>query len=356
MAKPKKAATTKADKPKVTSVKQAAAVPGTLAPETIALAHKLREQFPDVAVRKGVSYTPEQDILLAHGWPYLRVLIDDHPDDADVEGSTLAALDDTDTYHVEWPRKVAELYCKTIGTRKTEDLGKESDLKRALKAKGTATTDARKWIAHSLSFSGSVLNRRHVEHFVFLNEALIGAEPTLDAIAAGLEANGRGSSSDEAADHALLLGFLLRRVKPAVAKKQRARLAKLYESLTGKGRDDWFLRNLSIVLGGAKAARAKAMNPAYWIDVTDDPAAVADSLKAGRWTPTIRNVYLAGVDSIELVTGTWKKNWRYEKEQAWFLEQLTWLRSPKVRSHIEVMAASSLVKTKAKAWLAANPK
>jgi hypothetical protein len=70
----------------------------------------------------GLAATPEYEELLGRGYPHLRRLIEDHPDDGDASTWAVKALSEGDPKHyfVDWPAGVARGYLRGYATSRIE--------------------------------------------------------------------------------------------------------------------------------------------------------------------------------------------------------------------------------------------
>ena len=258
------------------------------------------------AQKTGFCWTAEDDALFALGWPHLRLVAPGHADDKKPEKNLIRSIDKSleGHYFVCWPQQVALRYVRAFGSRgKGAWTTRNKSLAKAAAAEAKPVTEkqARKMLAVRVRGGGPV-GSWYVEHFVLLLEAQVGAEVVLDALVEALEC--KVGAKSEVEHLQFTLGFLLLRVAPELAKKQRARLQAV---LDGTNSSDKKYDGLRCSLGGAKAARSMGMNPSFYHHAADDPQVVRDAVKAGKWLPSARHVFIGGESVIETIAPFWKR-------------------------------------------------
>lgn len=196
-----------------------------------------------------ITFTKEEQSLLDRGWPRMIRLVDGHAHDKNPEKAALAWANNArdDVYHSELPREVANVAIR-MGPRwipRGKPAVTEKGEPRDLLAKHVAT------------FTGGTTSE-HGRDWVFLVEALIGADATLDAIAEGFESM-RGEPRDVfqfafKTGVASAIGFLLLRANDA--KKHRKRLEAFRKTLAKK-KKHWHMiaGYLDASLNGSKGLR-----------------------------------------------------------------------------------------------------
>jgi hypothetical protein len=304
----------------------------------------------------GIAFTAEQEQLYARGWPNLRVLAADHPDDRRVGEAVAELLAATDpVYRIEWPREVAARFVRamnaTTGKYAAVDL-REPEVAAAVAKAGPPTADeARTGLRHALSRPGANYGWRVTDH-VLLFEAFVGPAVVADALATALaELDGERSKERRLDRIALVgsLGFVLLRLDPDHRSTVRERLGAVHQRLAAVAPGEIWLTWLGTVLFGSKGASGK--NVDLYLHVPDDARLVAKIAKGdkGDFMPDARLVYLGG----EAVLDTWAKRWPKLDEpwQRWFLAQLGTIRSPKTVAIVTAMAKSSRVRELASRWL-----
>jgi hypothetical protein len=178
-----------------------------------------------------ITFTEEEQKLLDRGWPRMIRLVDGHAHDAHPEKAALAwaSRSRDDVYHSEIPREVAKV-ALSIGPRWVP---------RGKRVKRDAGAPGELLAKHVAGFTGGT-TVDHARDYVFLVEAFIGADATLDAIAAGFESM-RGEPRDVFAlafktGVASAIGFLLLRAKHA---KKHTRTLEAIRLTLGSKKPHW---------------------------------------------------------------------------------------------------------------------
>ena len=190
-----------------------------------------------------LCFEPDDDALLARGYPHLRRLVDGHKHDQKGKAEAFAlkaAVAGKPAYRIEWPREVAHRFVR-LGPGSAfliwTQYSAADDEEKALASQGGAPSveEARAIVAAMLPRHGCTYNWR-VGEVALLLEAMVGSEPIVDAIVSALEALPanrfqleKAGPDRQLAGHVFYdLGFLLRRVSAAVRAHQRARLEALW--------------------------------------------------------------------------------------------------------------------------------
>lgn len=125
-----------------------------------------REHWPD-----GIAFTQEQNVLMARGWPQLRVLVDGDPRDKKPDALADKVMDAIDpVVPVHWPREAAKHYiCKYAGLDEPTEIT-------------AAVVDGA--IDEAI---GSLGYAFHPTDALLLSECFLGAEVVADRIVTRLE-------------------------------------------------------------------------------------------------------------------------------------------------------------------------
>ncbi len=299
-------------------------------------------------MKDGFAFSKEQDVLFALGWPHLRWLVDGHPDDATpTDDKLMKVCQDGGVYGLVWPRGMANRFVR--GFAASSDDATNSNPKWALPALGDAT-DVRAEEGPRLVqglFGPERYNDGLVEHFVFLLEAMHGTDAVLDWILSAFEGMKNPPPRDEeACALATSAGLLLLRVPPAASRAAKARLEKLAKTIQGDSLRE-FLRS---AIGGGEAAKAQGLHPSYYLNVTDDPAAVVASAKEGEHITSPRMIFLGGAAVVKAIAPHWK-DLEFDYEQAALARGLAEVRLPEAMELLATLAVASKAKKIAGALL-----
>jgi hypothetical protein len=249
-----------------------------------------------------ITFTKEEQALLDRGWPRMIRLVDGHPHDKNAEKAALswASRPRDDSYHSEFPREVARV-AVAMGPRWIPRG------KRAAIAKG----EPRDLLAkHVATFTGGTTSE-HGTEYVFLVEAFIGADATLEAIADGFESM-RGEPRDVfqlafKTGVAAAVGFLLLRAKNQ--KTHVKRLEAFRRTLASKKQHWHMLAGYldASLHGGAGLRRWLGSNKhsLIWAEYArDDPHYVEECVaECDDDTPmSVRLVAIAGTSVMKNIT------------------------------------------------------
>lgn len=312
-------------------------------PRSHALDHG-EEAAGAATIREGIALRPEDDLLLALGWPHLRFVVDGHRDDKDPEKNVNKAIASLEGHYGDvWPAEVATRYVHAFGARPGAFNKRVASVKEAIAQEGVEVDEARaeEWLGRLFTRPGFT---RHwfVEHFVFLVEAFVGSDLVLESLVSGLESMGELSREEEASYAAYTTGMLMLRVPETAAQDAHNRLA----AVRDRRKRGLVFDRLTLVMGGAQAARDKSLNPMFYHHVTDDPSAVVAAVEAGEWLPSVRLVQLGGEAVLEAFAPHWRRHEDREL-QLRLVEQLAKLSSPIATQVLDEMATTSKVKKQA---------
>ena len=292
--------------------------------------------------KKGFAWEPDYDSLFALGWPHLRLVVADHEDDRDATKWANTAIGGSIEGHylVEWPEQVALRYVRAFGGRGAGAWSaKNEHVAACIAAEATPPSEdeVRQMLADRVKRGGPT-GSWFTEHFVLLLEAFVGTEVVLDGLTSALEGDVGGD--EEVEQYGFVLGFLLLRVAPKVAAKQRARLQAVLEKTPSS---DYLYDGLACALGGGEAARSMGNNPIYYHHAIDDPDGVRQAVAAGKWLPSARHVFIGGDPVLEIVVKSWNKQKDAELQRK-LATQLAPISSPLAVRILAEMAAKSKAK------------
>jgi len=303
-----------------------------------------------VIVHPERCFTREQARRWAIGWTAIRYLVDGHPDDANPKTGATKWNRNTAgnrTRPLVWPRLVAHRLVREW----TQD-------DEAVKKKGHAPVDeaeARALVTRCMFEHGEC------EDVLFTLEAIVGAEPILDAAIAALEQVKKNPSSDGA----LFCGFLLLRVPPAVAKRQRARLEALYQSLAKpkvKRGKHYLITSLDLMLHGAEAVERNGLEHSMWSErwryaFCEDPAILLDHYtRPGAECPVLAwSAWYAGPEVLPLLLKANEAPWS-PSEIPELLEQVATFADPRATDVMAHFLGNKAAGDVPLAWMRAHPK
>jgi hypothetical protein len=335
---------------------------GALTLSTAALQHGDRA-FGARFVKPGFAFTPEDDLAFALGYPYLAILADGHPDDADPAKAAPLYVSQHGLEPPVWPREVAHRMARAFGM-----LADQGERDEAFQKGGpVGETEARALVKRDMIESNAWLQ-------LYLLEAMVGPSVIVDAVLGELESYTEEPWEDsgpqsrlELPGVILHLGYMLLRLPEAEAARARARLEALYAAW-GKN-DDWLQEKardaLDVVLHGKEGAERSAykfdgkhISTGQPLHVLDDPAWIARVVREGgapdeSSTPDPRLVFLGGDDVLAREIGWWKK---YTKPgaHAQLVARFGKIASPRILPWMLEMSATSKAKASATAWFVAH--
>lgn len=323
-------------------------------------------------LKQGFSFTPEQDLKFALGWPHMKELVDGHPDDAEPEKAARASLEnDYPDIRLAWPRQVALRLARFHSTPLVHDysnVNPETGLPGLTAAAAAALADAtplsadeaRARIAEMFTEQGSRSFSNRIEGALYLLEAFVGPDAVLDAAVTalcGYSPERVLNAGRSLRDAPLAIGMLLLRVPEAERARQMARLEELFQKSSGSGIVGELLGPLDAMLHGAAGIRSAW--PGYRIHVLDDPGLVAEGRRSKPNDvygdlPDPRIVFLGGEAAYEVERRLWKKYDFLKPAVAWplIVERMGEIRSPITVALLLELSALPKSKKQALAWFA----
>lgn len=287
-------------------------------------------------LQPGFAYAPEQDLLFALGWPHLRWLRDDHPDDvAPTEATLMRISSEHGWYGLVWPRGLATRFVRGYARSSVNacNLNPTHALPVLADATPIRASEGPRLLAQLFG------NRRYrggapAEHFVFLLEAMHGPDLVLGWALTAFEQAAAATEpldrDEEACTLATTMGLLMLRVPPAAAAAARARI----EALLATAPTQPLREHLRAAIGGAPGAQAMGLQPSFYLNVTDDPAAVAAAAKVGKHITSGRLIFLGGADVVRAILPHWR---RVESEHE-TVALARWLAEVQLPEAIELLA------------------
>lgn len=321
----------------------------------------------------GFCFTPAQDRLFALGWPHVRLLVDGAKGDdspARYARIWLSQLDPAP--QIRWSRKVATSVVRVLSLPHIYEVSPDArklrlEAARALLEEEPLRLDeAMAGIRVRMSREAPGVSERTIETFVLLLEAMIGTAAVAQCIVETLE-----GMSNEDLEHTssippfitFQLGYLLLRLSNRDSEALRHRLRLVFNRLVPpRGRRDaWMnsmshLRALDLVLHGSVAAERSTERTLRWYThVIDNPASIRKRVAEDElgFLPDVRLGFLGGDSVMETVTRQWR-SLQDAEEQRWFLEQISPIKSERVRQVMMGMATDSQVKDLAIQWFKAH--
>lgn len=297
-------------------------------------------------------------------------LVDDHPHDKNATKSALAWLAAIDPkYRSEWPREVAY---RAMRVGPVVQFVKTEYAQNAITAKSKAAVEkagplskdeARARLVEVVASLDEHTYEFKVNDFVYLIEAVLGADETLDAIAEGFEtskpnvsAAGQGTPMESYVKTyvAGTLGFLLLR---ATSTKVRGRLEEQrhrFQAIANKSDDwAWCAQHFDFSLDGAAAVR-RTVGMGWRINLKvaeyahDDPDLVREWVaKVPKDSMTVRLAKIAGTSVLEGLA----KRKLSSPELAVAVRDFGMVRSPDVVEFVLSLVGKSAVKDAPIQWL-----
>ncbi len=269
-----------------------------------------------------VCFDEADDVLRASGWPHRVIFVDGHPHEARADKFAFSALSSgVEKYHGVWPREVAYRYVRAIAASRFDRwrLKQEKKPRAAFKALSIAgpptKAEAKSWLVDAVV---SYADHEHIEaeEFVYLIEAIIGADEALDALATGFETatdkiDRRGRNFYQADFKGAVAGaiaFVALRASKSARARHLPRLAKEQVRFTKAAvkTDDFEFcaESLALSLEGSVAIKrrfgANAEKLRYLDYAGDDPDWVRELVAANPEAGcTIRLVAIAGVAAMK---------------------------------------------------------
>lgn len=327
-------------------------------------------------VRPGFCFTPEQDALFALGWPHLRVLADNHRDDADPVSAARRFLMEYDAApRLVWSKPVARGVVRVLGQPSIFELapGEQSLRQEAEEAlwnpEKLGEGELRDLLDVRLNADVPGVSDRTIATFVLLAEALTSTEIVVRLATELLEAM---EPEVLLAEWTLpmtvtwQLGYLLLRLPEDKAPLYRARLEKVLAKAVAsrpelglrgfRGKGPSHARALHIVLNGGPAAEeATDHAPRWYTHVVDEAVLVRMRVAVNRlsYQPDARLIFLGGMDVAQRFAKDWTRL-KNTDEQRWFFQQIAPINAPEIRSLLLEMTATSLVRAEAVEWFKTN--
>jgi hypothetical protein len=275
------------------------------------------------------TFDEPQAARLARGFPHLRELVDDHPDDApkrvDKAAKKVASATDP-VYPLRWPREVAARFLRAFALGRVgshPSLGGEDAEAEAKRAGPVTDVEAivraivlppKEAPRENRNWGRSLVYPYEVADVVYLLEALFGPERVLSAVLDTFDRlvdeertmRGKDRAVDRtnygAAYLVIPCGMLMLRAGSDAARAARARLE---PHASDPLRDDvWALSHLDMLLHGREAVARSGYSwapPVSWI-LSDDPAWVREAIASakGERDLDVRGVWLGGEEVLEL--------------------------------------------------------
>jgi hypothetical protein len=308
-------------------------------------------------VQPGFSFSDEDDLAFALGYPHAHWIADGHPDDATPEASARA--------HVKagleepTPREVAHRIARALRVWAV-DLRRDEELAKA----GPISAD------EAQAIIAANLNGHNAWVWLFVLEALVGPDVVARAVVAELDRyssmewtdSGRNTRTNLEAT-ILEFGYILLRVAAPLGVELRARLEHVHgdwdanQDASGRFVRRNAVNALDVVLHGADGADRSArridgaINAYAPLFVLDDPAWFARIVRAsgppeGECSPDPRRAFLGGEEVLELELSWWKK---YSRSLRQMVERFGRIKSAKLLPWM-LELSSSKAKTPALAW------
>jgi hypothetical protein len=306
--------------------------------------------------KEGFGCTPEDDVLFALGFPFVRWLSTSHPDDANVEGAVKDAVEKAyPTYGMEWPVKIAARLLRKWGVARSAVASTSTE---------PLTKDEAKLFAARFVRGGAGGAYDQHEDAVLLLEAFVGADAALEDLVGGLEtitADDWKNTSYLLQSVVVPMGAMMDRVPTARAKAYEERLSALLKKRRKSHPELGGTKALDVLLGGAEgfARSGNRLGTGEYIArfaamVTDDPQVVREVVLAETKPQSARHIarlaYLGGAD--EVLDG-YASSWRSLKggeEHRRLIETVGRIRSPRTLDLMLDMSTASKAKTAVVDW------
>ncbi len=320
------------------------------------------------SLRPGFCFSPEQDRLLALGWPHLRFVED--RDDANFARPVIAAVTDPDpSPDLRWSRSGAIAMVRTLGLPEVMEISLSSRslrpeaVRESLNDDPITLPELRQFIQRRMMLPLTGASERHIENFVLLAEALVGSETLATLVVEALEGLDEGVLEATWALPPVVtytLGFVLLRVPVVAERALRERLQLLfapYQNMISGRRAAWagalsHLRALDLVLNGAAAAERSTDRTLRWyLHVSDQPELIRSRVASdllGFW-PDARLVFLGG-DEVMCRFGAQLKRMHHPRDVGFFIEQLAPIRSERSLRLMLIAATEGPRQPEGEAW------
>jgi hypothetical protein len=316
---------------------------------------------------KQLCFTPEQDELLALGYPHLARIVDGHADDAKPEANARKAATKGPALFARqgvWPREVAHRFVRLARTDWFQDWQQRAPTAAELAvpiAGGPVSEDeARAILAFAVKQEGCIHPPR-MTSVTFLLEQMVGTEVVVDAILDAMEklpeARFRTEKSPDRqlGGYVWSVGFMLLRLPAARRAHHRARLEALWDAHHAGSKAFEVMVPLDRVLHGAAAFSAWSGACGYldWYVFVDDVdrlrevIARKDTVYAGL---DVRFVYLAGPE----ILGMLGKHRPASAQVGAWLDDIGMIQHPSTVSLFMEYVGKTSAKTKPIDWLRAH--
>lgn len=320
-----------------------------------------------------LCFDPEDDRLLALGYPHLRFLVDPLP-----KAATATKAAQTHAYEwgksklqLHWPRNVATRFVRAAATDAFQDwtsrlVPTAADRARCDDDRDLDVDEARSLVERTVSIHGCSMLARYWDVF-YLLEALLGSDWIADTIVGSLEALPESAWTDNAtpnrktAGAILTLGLIMRRLSPERRAAIRERLG-AFSSLMEAGLDAHIEPPvaLDLVLRGSKSRQlSRAHDQAYvyldpfFLYAGDDPDKIRWAVAHKDTIYTSLNpqfVYLAGPEILDRLG----KHRPAAKEIPKFIEEIGKIKYPAVVTLMLELVGRPTAKTLPVDWLRAH--
>jgi hypothetical protein len=312
-------------------------------------------------IKPGFARAPEDDLLFALGWPHVRYLIEDHPDDLLTDPAAIEKAVFRAQVGLDVPRAIALRRIRAFASFANGPDGKlRQGAVKAMQNRDPFTeAEAKTFVLEHLA--GRALGTKQLE-IAFLLEAFAGPDAIAEAITEAFETATDAQLIDHAVDKsiwAFALGFLLLRASAPLSVALRARLETVMARCPKDNVKSHSIANvLDEVLHQMNASlRSDHTDQSLLHCVDASPEVIRAQLHASirPWGGCVyaRMVFLGGDEVIEY----YKKHCDKVKDaadQKAIVAQFGRIASPKIRELIELMSEKSKAETEARAWLDQN--
>lgn len=320
-------------------------------------------------VRPGFCFEPDEDALLALGWPHLALIVDD---------------DDPQHPPVPVRRVLRQLYFKrrirwqrTAAIRLTRAWGQPVLFARALdedhlhetvaaaleQREPISNREADLLVETRMTRTTAGMSEQSIESFCMLLEAQIGPLRLVKSMTELLE----DMTTEQLWIRWTLpswftfqLGYLLERLTRDQSQNFKPRLRNVLErALSAADPRPWsdrqssHARSLHLVLNGGRAAvESTDGDPRWYTHIHDDSELI--SRRIGRVAsvvePDAHMVFLGGLRVLRQYGRDWRKKLATLDAQEWFIEQMGPINAPETLALMLAMRRGSLVRGTAAAW------
>lgn len=283
----------------------------------------------------------EAEAKFERGFPHYRELIDGHPHDAKAADWATRCFQGKREYLVQWPREVAHHFVRLMGGANPKS--------------GPVSAKEADAILEHLTKPKTILREFLVESALFLIEAMVGSEKTLDLTLSHYESRSQKELNDHN-PHAIVFtawwsGMILKRVSPAAAKKFRARMEKLIDA----GPLNSVTERFAIITRGQKGLEASGhkITP-FNLHYCSDPEFMAKH--ALYKNSVVLDPYVAWLGGEPMLEAYLQLAKKCDKEWApSAIEGLAMLASPTAVRVLEVLATKKPLTARVEAALKGRP-